>query len=451
MIIVSAFAVGMALLSSLDVIRVGLDRNAAMVPDGTVNLDGEFTPIPEPSSPVAEDESCPLLERIDEAKTMLSDVTLDVGDRDIAYSEVRHGTTRIYNDPEKEFALIVLHEQRCELELITITKRGDELIAPEGWEIEPVLRLSGIRWNNWNTEFKITKPANAVVVANVEPFIVAERPEQRLIKDGKVRTVYTTSRTIEYRPYVPYSRDLHTYSRVIQDDALVIAAREYLEDLVARVYATLRERGVRSRAFPERLVTELPFLTQEMFVRLPIIEHIDMLEFVIEPDRMVERVLVIIGGNKEDAFVFTCSHAGACGMMQFTDRNGNGTYSMILDRYPEAKLTLDFQEGAKDHLNAMMAAVLLHDNNLRMLVNVFGEDIAEDPHLEEYLAALYNASPASVVPAITLGRVNPKNDWAEFLQIEETAGYMVKLRHLQDSGVQYASFDRHEADFSPAP
>ena len=50
--------------------------------------------------------------------------------------------------------------------------------------------------------------------------------------------------------------------------------------------------------------------------------------------------------------------------MQFTNRKGNGTYSIVVRRCPGAKLDPIFERGATNLLNAMKAAVCLLDLDL---------------------------------------------------------------------------------------
>jgi hypothetical protein len=433
-LIVSIFVLALALTSDAVVNKDAPERLAAGSEAAQEGLGSEQTPVPELRNP--DDSRCDVWEQIARAESMLSGVTLDVGDRDISYSEIRNGSKRIFNDPEKEFALAVLDQDRCELEVVTITKRGDELIVPDGWDIEAVERTNGIRWNNWNTEFEIHKPEGSVVVGNIEPFTIAERPGHVYqTSNGSLKTAFTTSQAVEYRWYVPYSRDLHSEEMVAYGD-------KYLEELVRLAYADLRERKVPSRIDSDWLVTDVMYLHPEMFEQLPVIEHVDMMEFFFEPERSTERVLVLFAANRERAFGYTCNRAGACGALQFTDNGSGGTYSTIRDRYPEAELIYDFEEGAQDHRNVMTAAILLYDNNLDYLVGIFGEDIVHDPKLSEYLAALYNASPARVIPAIADGLRMPHRDWTDFLPSrikQETGGYIVKLRYLQEADQRVAS------------
>lgn len=380
-------------------------------------------PVPAPAPP-----HCDVIPRIAEARSYLTSVTPSFGDAAFVDSEFRDGEWRTYRTPEKEFALAVLMTDSCTVRLVTITKRGDALISPTGWDIEPVQRLNGIRWNEWNTEFYIRSPAHAVVIGNVVPFERSERLSQRIRSaSGILKLIWNTVNSTDFRYYVPYSQELHS-------PEMVTAGREYLDGVASAAFDDLRARGVRSRVSSERLVADMSVFVPTMFSRLAVMEHTDLLEFALEPDRSTERVQVLLGANRDRSFGYTHNSAGAYGLMQFTNNGIRGTYDTIRDRYPSAGLEARFPDGAWDHLNAMKAAILLHDNNLKLLVDTFGESIVRDPRLEEYLAAMYNASPAAVVPAIRAALKAGSPDWSAHLpgRIKtETGGYLVKLRYLQ--------------------
>jgi hypothetical protein len=50
--------------------------------------------------------------------------------------------------------------------------------------------------------------------------------------------------------------------------------------------------------------------------------------------------------------------------MQFTNKNGKGTYALVVRRCPEARLDPNFERGATNLLNAMKAAICLFDIEL---------------------------------------------------------------------------------------
>ncbi|KKS13621.1 MAG: hypothetical protein UU70_C0012G0006 [Candidatus Yanofskybacteria bacterium GW2011_GWA1_41_6] len=341
------------------------------------------TPIPTPVWTVSQ--------KITEAKELLRNTTLTVGNKPIAYTETRYTsvkgklalTVKSFKEPEKEIALAILNISSGEIKIVTIIKRGAELIAPSGFNINILRRPNGIIWNGWNTAYKVNIPTDSVVIANVYP----NETDTTVAKKVKGRTVYSTQRTIKYQLYSPYSPDLHSSD-----------------------------------------------LRSDFFSRIPLLEQTDLTEFQIDPQNTIERAQVIIGANQDQAFNATCNSSSACGWLQFTPR----TYANIVKSYPSAKLIKDFKTGAADHLNSMKAAILLYDENLRGLMLAHGKEIVNDPKLEEYLASSYNGAPRWVYKTLTASILGGIQDWVNALTSktgglkDETKGYLVKLRWLQE-------------------
>ena len=163
-----------------------------------------------------------------------------------------------------------------------------------------------------------------------------------------------------------------------------------------------------------------------------IIEQSDEGEFALDPITTFERVLVILRVNKRKAWSETCNKAGACGPFQFTNLRGNGTYAMVIKNYPTARLIKNFEVGAADHINSAMAAILLHDLNLKELVKKFGVKVIDDPIvLEELLDGAYNGNPKWVHMSLTAALSKGLSDWSDTKHLRtETRGYLVKLRYL---------------------
>ncbi len=381
-------------------------------------------------SPTAPPVPWTISQKITEAENLLKGVTLTVGDNDIAYTETRYTlvngklapTVKNFKEPEKQIALAVLDTVSGQIQIVTIVKHGADLIAPPGWNINILQRLSGIIWNGWNTAYKINVPAHSVVIANVYP----NETDTKIAQKQKGKTVYVTQRTIDYELYAPYSPDLHS-------SELVKSGAGYTAAVIARAFDDLRVAGVKSRAVSGALVADVFASHSEFFGHIPLLEQTDLTEFEIDPQNTVERAQVIIGANQDQAFGTTCSSSSACGWLQFMP----STYATIVRDYPSAKLIKDFKTGAADHLNSMKAAVLLYDENLNGLIKTNGQKVLTDPKLEEYLASSYNGSPKHVYATLTASIIGGLQDWIDGLTAkkgglqDETKGYLVKLRYLQ--------------------
>lgn len=369
-------------------------------------------------------------QKIIEAEGLLKNATLTVGDKDIAYTETRYTlvngklapTVKSLKEPEKQIALAVLDTSSGQIQIVTIIKRGAELIAPAGWNINIIQRLTGIVWNGWNTAYKINLPVHSIVIANVYP----NEKDTKVAQKVKGKIVYVTQRAITYELYVPYSPDLHSSD-------LVSSGLSYTSSIVSKAFDGLRVANVKSRSVSGSFVADVFASHSEFFGHIPLLEQTDLTEFEIDPQNTVERAQVIIGANQDQAFDSTCNSSSACGWLQFTP----STYATIVKDYPSAKLIKDFKTGAADHVNSMKAAILLYDENLKGLIATYGQKVLTDPKLEEYLASAYNGSPRHVYATLTASIIAGIQDWVDGLTSkkgglkDETKGYLVKLRWIQ--------------------
>jgi len=415
----------------------------AVLPIRELHLDELALP---PITPVPEEPGCDIAAVVASTAEdpVLAAAPLKVGTALHRYTEVRVDRVRAYQDYTKDVALRVLDLDTCTTQVITVTKTyGTRMLrtpvatrkgtvwkeqkqpaallqAPAGWEIEVVRRANGIEWNNWATEFRIITPERRVVVGLKYPLVNEAR------RRGESRTTELV--------YVPHSGALDL-------PELVELGPAYARDLAVRARERLRARGVESRAVPGMPVADVAALTPDAFVRRMANEHMDQTEFTLDPLWTTRRIFMVIGSNGDRFGTLVCSPAKACGPMQFT----KGTYRYIDRAYPAAGLTDDFAAGARDSLNVMQAAILLDDDNLRMLIEAFGDEILADPRLEEYLTAAYNTGVGRVISVLRIAKKAGVQDWADArgkrcsrvnnyaeCLLPETVGYIAKLRYLKE-------------------
>ncbi len=189
--------------------------------------------------------------------------------------------------------------------------------------------------------------------------------------------------------YTPYSRAVHT-------PATVEEGEEYLDTLVNGVLARLREDGIRSRAYPDRLLADI--IDPAMMKAIAAIEHSDETALERNPTTGLERFFVILGTNKGDSFNYARSSAGALGMVQFIP----STYNALSAR-TEWKLERVFDDAMRNHANAMRAQAIYIDT----LLLEFPKDIRalylEDPiRAGEYIVAAYNGGSGRVRRAVNV-------------------------------------------------
>lgn len=327
-----------------------------------------------------------------------------------------------FSDKEITLGLKILDTETGEVEVIKantkVTPVGVNIVTPTGYQIVTVERPNGIRWNLWNTSYKVLSPENRVVIKNYFP--KQETVTVSKVVKGKARK--TTKKIVTGFLYVPHS---DYFEEEPQRQILVEAGKQHLKSVVSKAFEILRERGVKSRTLPNKLIVEVEALQPRFFERIPLLEQGDLTEFKINPQKTAERVLIILGANRENAWKYTCNRSSACGWVQFTPR----TYRTIRATYSSAKLMADFKTGAGDQLNSIMSAALLHEYNLDGLVRRFGKEILSDPLLEEYLAASYNGSPNHVFRSLNATLGKSVDEWGRYLKTE-TEGFMFKLRYL---------------------
>ena len=107
--------------------------------------------------------------------------------------------------------------------------------------------------------------------------------------------------------------------------------------------------------------------------------------------RLINRILVIIGSNQEDAYKFTGNYASARGLTQFTPIG----MRVVWNKYTEADISTDFLEATADHLFAIKAEICLLDHYLSEVLRIYPP--LSGSGYEKYAAgACYNGGPKNV-------------------------------------------------------
>ena len=421
------------ILTVLALLAMRLTAQALTLPNNTFEVQGSTA---SPSVP-----KWTYREKIKEGLKLIegNKLELKVDTKDIIFNERRisQNKGRILviqkqvKEPEREVGLVLLNTNTGGLSMIKTTEKGDKLSVPSGYKIEYVERANGIIKNAWNTQRIVIEPADTIVLLDVWPhFVTKKAPKNIKDKKGRVKTVYEPKKIVENVVYSPYSDGLRV-------SELVEAGPRHRKSDVQEAFDLLRARQVQSKAIPGNLINDLKnILKPEFFERLPLLEQADYTEFLFDPKKTLERVDVIIGANDENAYAPTCSKKGACGWVQYTRRTyeGDKKHKGIRQIYPDAQLISDFETGAADHVNSMMAAILLYDYNLAGYLREFGNSILNDSdQLEEILASSYNGAPAHAHKSLNASILQGLDDWITKYLKTETKEYMIKLRYIRDN------------------
>ncbi len=245
----------------------------------------------------------------------------------------------------------------------------------------PAVRYSVHWWNGFNSSIDILEPPNTGIVGLL--YALDPKRKSALRRDSVI--------------YTPYSRAL------LQPE-LVEAGRRYLSDKISQARRELRH--VNSRARSRAPLQDCPVFTEADYFNLILAEHMDPGSFRAitgrehsafdstrerRLTRLVNRILVIIGSNQEDAYKFTGNYASARGLTQFTPIG----MRVVWNKYTEADISTDFLEATADHLFAIKAEICLLDHYLAEVVRVYPP--LSGTGLEKYAAgACYNGGPKNV-------------------------------------------------------
>jgi hypothetical protein len=322
-----------------------------------------------------------LLSKIEVARGQLETERVQILKGTVGSRRVRVGR-RSYQDVPitgivgREMALAVMNSDG-EIKTLRAIKRDANFEI-----LTPGFIISIRKDNGINTDFACIDPPGAKVLAVKYP--VSNEGNRFGPGEPVIEAVYT-----------PYSAEIKT-------EEVIRLGVEVQDEFINKAYAHLERRGVMSLAFPGRRVVDV--IPKEVLRVLLMNEHIDPAEFksagLTKP--LVERVLTIIATNKEKAYAYSISSAGARGLVQMI----RSTYSLIENRYPLAGLKSNFTQGMADPVNAVVAQVLLCDSDWQSIKT--RSHIGADK-IGPYLAAAYNGGVGRVLSILA----HSETDWME--------------------------------------
>src|SRR6185312_2518625 len=120
------------------------------------------------------------------------------------------------------------------------------------------------------------------------------------------------------------------------DPGFVSGGNEYLVATATKALEELRQSRVPSLAFPGQLLADV--IPPQVVTTLAVIEQTDDRDYVQKQSVAFDEVLSQYGLKQEEAYRYSVSVAKALGPMQFTNRRGNGTYSLMVRRCAGAHL-----------------------------------------------------------------------------------------------------------------
>jgi hypothetical protein len=209
--------------------------------------------------------------------------------------------------------------------------------------------------------------------------------ENKLVKRKRWAEVVQTAKPIVY---LPFTEDTF-------DPGFVTSGKEFLTTTVTQALEELRVAKVPSAAFPGELLADV--IPAQVVTTLAVIEQTDDRDYVLKQSVAFDEVLSQYGLKEQEAYRYSVSVAKALGPMQFTNRRGNGTYSMVVRRCSGAKLDPVFERGATNLLNAMKAAICLLDLEIGNMRPQIRAAYKKNPVvLGIFPVAAYNGGPRNV-------------------------------------------------------
>ena len=330
---------------------------------------------------VTDKQSNNLLKKIEEGREHLKKESVQLIMGTVGTRRIRIGRRRFKDVPVtgivgREMALAILDADGS-IKVARAIKRDP------GFEVlSPGFTLTMRRENGINSDIACLDPAGGKVVAVKYP--VSNEGNRFGPGDPVIEAVYT-----------PFSAEIGT-------EEVVKRGIDVQNGFIEKAYSHLRDRGVLSRAFPGRRVVDV--IPKDILRVLLLNEHIDPSEFksagTTKP--LVERVLTVIGTNRDKAYAYSISPAGARGLVQMIP----STYSLLLSRYGSAGLKSNFGAAVGDPINAVMAQVLLCDSDwesIRARTDLPAERVGP------YLAAAYNGGVGRVLTVLS----HDEMDWME--------------------------------------
>jgi hypothetical protein len=209
--------------------------------------------------------------------------------------------------------------------------------------------------------------------------------DNKLVKRKRWSDVVRTAKPIVY---LPFTEDTF-------DPGFVSGGKEFLVTTASKALEELRAASVPSKAFPGELLADA--IPLQVITTLAVIEQTDDRDYVEKQAVAFDEVLSQYGLKQEEAYRYSVSSAKALGPMQFTNRRGNGTYSLVVRRCRGAQLDPVFESGATNLLNAMKAAICLLDLELSQMRAEIRDAYRENPVvLGIFPVAAYNGGPRNV-------------------------------------------------------
>lgn len=304
----------------------------------------------------------------------------------------------------REITLAIWDKQTDEIKLYPGKKKGAGLQLEDG-----SINLKVTVSNGLNSQFVSADSDRYQVVGILYSLYLTEQLSKK-----KVRY------RIEEVVYVPLSDAFHS-------DEMVKYGQAWLEGSMKRVYEGFDRQQVRSRAFPDRMLTEV--VDHDLLLSILAIEHMDEAGLTKNQDHTLDRFFVTLAVNGDQAYAFSRSPAGALGIAQFMPK----TYTGLVKQRPGVGLIGDFEKGMRSVENSIRAQALYLDTLLSEMpldarVAFFDQSPEE---VREYVVAAYNGGAPRITTAISFWTTATRASTSDFEPQERIAKIQVLINERQ--------------------
>lgn len=246
--------------------------------------------------------------------------------------------------------------------------------------------------------FRVWKDGEELVILTAKhPWVPSKYWSSR-----DLELVLNRAEAVVYTQPVPHFLDRIETPGLVKE-GFVFWNREAVEAL-----EELKTLRVRSLTFPDRMLAAT--ISSELLVALGAIEQMDDRQFLDDPDRTADTVAIHYALNRDDAFSRAVSSANARGAYQFTEKNGNGTYSLMVRECVGAQLIPDFEAGTQDLRNMLKAAACYLDYERANLAERISRSMGDDAK-EAYLAMWFSEPRLAAIYPVAAYNAGPSQAW----------------------------------------
>jgi len=271
----------------------------------------------------------------------------------------------------REVSLAIWTKETDVIDVLRFNKKGAQLqaIAPKAGDPRVTVYYANMIQSTYN-----------VTVATGTGMVVAVKfPYWTQIGSTKSTKRFRVNEVV----YTPVSSALRT-------PEMVAWGRTTLDNRIAQVLNDFRTRQVMSRAFPDKLLSDV--INPNLAKGLSLIEHVGTTSLQENTQTVINTFYTTIAANQESAYAYDSSPVGATGLAQFMP----ATYALMA-KQTNLELVQEGKAGMQNLTNALKAQIAYADRLLSAMPATIRAQYTTSPEIaEEYVVAAYNTGEGRV-------------------------------------------------------